>query len=116
MNECPENLKEAVEALRNFGVSLNDYDSDALDMLLEWVETQRNNIDAELARRAAEINRMRKDAERYRALKPLFIKKTAYDVYGDGALWKCQFFADDGELGLNKAVDALVASAGSGRG
>lgn len=55
-----------------------------------------------------ETERDAKDAERYRAVKPMFRKNDAYDMYGDGAHWACGFFTHDGRLDLDAAIDALV--------
>ena len=55
----------------------------------------------------AEMDALRKDAERYRKLLGKAQKKTAYDVYGDGCMWSLSFFCGDSNLPFDAAVDAL---------
>ena len=53
----------------------------------------------------AECHESIKDAERYRWLKEQARKKTAYDIYGDGAHWSIGFHSDDGNDSFDQAID-----------
>lgn len=55
----------------------------------------------------AEVERLRKDAERYRRLSGQAFKETAWDRFGEGAYWHIGFYAYDSRLSLNEAVDEM---------
>ena len=44
MKDGPTTIEESLKALRNLGVTPNDYDSAALDMVLEWIEDRIANV------------------------------------------------------------------------
>lgn len=62
----------------------------------------------------AERDALLADAERYRWLASRASKDTAYDRYGNGALWSIGFFADDSRHGLGAAIDAAMKGGGNG--
>ena len=67
-----------------------------------------------LAAVEAERDALLADAERYRWLASRASKDTAYDRYGNGALWSIGFFADDSRHGLGAAIDAAMKGGGNG--
>ena len=83
-----------------------------------WLETAYSRVcageaEADVLRdcgweRVDDIEALRRDAERYRWLTSRARKDTAYDRYGNGALWTIGFFADDGRHALDAAIDAAM--------
>lgn len=51
-----------------------------------------------------------KDAERYRLLRSMAHKKTAYDRFGDGAYWNIGIHSDDSGQSFDEVVDAAIAA------
>ena len=68
-------------------------DEDALDSLAR---------EGGLHKRIAALEKVE---ERYNRLKNMAVKKTAYDIYGDGCHWTIGFFGDDAYASFDDAVD-----------
>ena len=74
---------------KEFNIDVPLYDQSAIDAL------------------QAEVERLRKDAERYRRLSGQAFKETAWDRFGDGAYWHIGFYANDSRLSLSEAIDEM---------
>ena len=58
-----------------------------------------------------EVEALRADAERWRLLKAKATKKTAHDIYGNGAFWSIGIHSEDQRLDFEAAIDAADAAA-----
>ena len=61
-----------------------------------------------IARQAVEIEKLRKDAERYRWLSARAIQKTSHDVYGKGGFWSIGVHSEDHCKNLFEVIDAAI--------
>lgn len=61
-----------------------------------------------IARQALEIEKLRKDAERYRWLGARAKQNTAHDLYGNGGLWTISVHSDDHYKNLYEVIDAAI--------
>jgi len=72
----------------------------------------RETVAAMAEREAA----LREDAERWRLLKAKATKKTAHDIYGNGAFWSIGIHSEDQRLDFEAVIDAARAEAHRGKG
>lgn len=71
-------------------------------------ETQRDEL-------RAELERVREGDARYALLRSLAVKKTAHDLYGNGAHWSIGMFSKDSRESFDETVGAARAAADGGR-
>lgn len=98
----PAELRAKFEAYRH-GIAAHGYVLNELD----WIVYQ-DAYKAAHASRDAEVEALKRDAERYRALEKMARQKTAYDVYGNGAHWTIGLFSDDSRMTFAEVIDAAM--------
>lgn len=85
-------------------------DKAAVDFGILDLRQARTAVAALIARNAE----MEADAERGRWLIKHAGKKTAHDIYGNGAYWFFSILSDDQRLSFTEVIDAARAEAGHG--
>lgn len=61
---------------------------------------------------AQELEGLRRDAERWKHVEKKAHKKTAYDVYGNGAFWTFGVFSEDQRQSFAQTIDASMQESG----